>query len=98
MTTITGLIHGGKLAARGMSSFDLQFAELEIAGITYHGKLTLRRTYSHEYAWGCFVRLYANDRSWMLSAYEDDPGVAFDLLKEQMFAWAREREVEQAQP
>lgn len=99
MTTITGLINMAKFETRAITSFDLRFDELEIAGIHYHGKLTLRRTYSHEYAWGCFVRINrADDRHWMLSAYEDDPGVALDLLKEQMLQWAREREAEQVQP
>jgi hypothetical protein len=99
MTTITGLINGAKLATRGLSRLDLKFEELDIAGINYHGKLTLRRTMNHEYAWGCFVRIYrADDRHWMLDAYEDDPGVALDSIKEKMLQWAREREAEQAQP
>lgn len=99
MTTITGLINMAKFATRAVTSFDLKFDELEIAGINYHGKITLRRTYSHEYAWGCFVRLNrADDRHWMLSAYEDSAGTALDGIKEQMLVWAREREAEQAQP
>jgi hypothetical protein len=97
MTTITGLINTAKIATRGLTNLNLTFDMLEIAGVNYVGKLTLRRTYSHDYAWGCFVRLYADDQSWMLSAYEDDPGVALDSVKAEMLAWAREREAE-AQP
>lgn len=97
MATITRLIEEVKLLARGVIGLNHPFEHLEIAGVDYQGKLTLRRTYDHDYAWGCFVRINAGGKSFMLSAYEDDPGVALDLLKNEMFKWAREREAE-AQP
>lgn len=95
MATITGLIEEVKVRGRGVHGLNHQFTNLEIAGSAYNGKLVLRRTFDHDYAWGVFARLYdANDKEWMLDAYEDDPAVALDLLKEKMFQWAREREAE----
>lgn len=94
MTTITTLINEAKHSAGIVANLKHYFTELEIAGITYNGKLIVRRMYSEDYAWGAFAFLDADLDGRQFAAHEDSAGTALDQLKEQMFDWARAKEEE----